>query len=72
MTGYSFLAHLVHSTKKANLPSMLSPGSNEVLSELKNKVHLSYKTTPLVIYKSNFSKVSEAHVIKIDAINSLQ
>lgn len=71
MTGYSFLSHLVNTTKKADLPSMLSPASNEALSELKNKVHLSYKTSPLVIYKSNFAKVSEAHVKKLAAINAI-
>jgi len=70
MTGYSFLSHLVHSTKKADLATMLSPGSNAAMSELKNKVHLSYKTKPLVVFKSSFAKVSQAHATKLASINA--
>ena len=70
MTGYSFLSHLVHSTKKADLATMLLPGSNAAMSELKNKVHLSYKTKPLVVFKSNFAKVSQAHATKLASINA--
>jgi len=68
MTGYSLLSHLIHSTKKTELHQLLSTTNNSSFKELRNKVHLVYKQSPLVIYKSNFSKVSQAHADKFKAI----
>ena len=69
MTGFSYLAHLAQSTAKSETDNLLSSGP---ANELKNKVHLVYKTSPLLIYKSSFAKVSQAHADKYRKLNTTQ
>ena len=48
---FSLLSNLIHSTKKTELHQLLSTTNNSSFKELRNKVHLVYKQSPLVIYK---------------------
>jgi len=72
MTGYSYLAFLAsrwHSSneKKQSTGNDVTEKvvtSSPADSELRNKIHLVYKTTPLLIFKSNFAKISAAHAQK--------
>ena len=59
MTGYSLVAYLIHNNDK-----------ELTCDELKNKVHLVHKTKPLLIYKSDFAKVSQSHSEKFAMLKS--